>query len=438
MTPGARLQAAIEILEQALPAPLSVDATLDAYFRRRRYAGGGDRRAVRAHVYGVLRRKARLEWRLEKAGLSSSPRALVLADLIVGDGVNAEEAAGLFASSAHAPAALSGGERRAALALSGRFLDDPAMPDPVRFEYPAWLDSSLRAAFGENLAAEMAALNAQAPLDLRVNGAKTSRDQARDMLRVEKIESIPTPLAPWGLRINDPVRVHETRAFKQGLVEVQDEGSQVVALLVGARPGMTVVDYCAGAGGKTLALAAAMSERGLFRGRLVACDTDAERLERMTERLDRAGAGGIERVVLAEDAPPTNISNADRVLLDVPCSGSGAWRRDPLVKWRLDAARLAELAALQGRILTAAARLVRPGGRLIYATCSVLPEENEAPIASFLDHDNSFQIVPIAEAWRETLGGAPPARDRFLRLTPASQGTDGFFAAVLERKPSAR
>jgi 16S rRNA (cytosine967-C5)-methyltransferase len=458
MTPGARLQAAIEVLEQAFAAPLPADAILEAYFRRRRYAGGGDRRAVRARVFAALRRKARLEWNLEKIGLSPSPRAgesprassnnaplsgrlLVLADAIVGDGVNAEEAAGLFASSAHAPQALSDDERRAALALAGCPLDDPAMPDWARLEYPAWLDGSLRAVFAENLSVEIAALNAPAPLDLRVNALKGTREGARAALAAEGIDSVPTPLSPWGLRVEGPARITQSSAFKQGLVEVQDEGSQIVAALVGARLGLTVVDYCAGAGGKTLALAACMAEKSRIVGRLVACDASAERLGRAAERFARAGAGGIERVPLADgadSAPPGLAGAADRVLLDVPCSGSGAWRRDPLAKWRLDSARLAELTASQGRILAAAARLVRPGGRLVYATCSVLCEENETPIASFLDHDNPFRIVPIAEAWRASLGGEVPGNNQFLRLTPASHGTDGYFVAVLEREPSAR
>jgi 16S rRNA (cytosine967-C5)-methyltransferase len=340
------------------------------------------------------------------------------------------------------------------------------MPDWVRGEYPEWLDASLRAVFAENLAAEMAALNAPAPLDLRVNLLKSTREAARAALKAEKIETEPTPLSPWGLRVAGKSprsskmppsraagrpRVQNSRAFKQGLVEVQDEGSQVIAALVGARPGLTVVDYCAGAGGKTLALAALMARSGTLQGRLVACDLSAERLGRAAERFARAGAAAIERVPLAEEgqfALAGLMGAADRVLLDVPCSGSGAWRRDPLAKWRLDSARLAELAALQSRILAEAARLVRPGGRIVYATCSILREENEAPIASFLDHDNLYRIVPIAEAWRETPGGAvieqrmpsgmTPGGNQFLRLTPASGGTDGYFAAVLERKPSAR
>lgn len=453
MTPGARLQAAIEILDQAFVAPLPPDAILDAYFRRRRYAGSGDRRAVRARVFGVLRRKARLTWHLEKVGASPTPRLLALADLIVGDGASADEAVRLFASSPHAPEALADQECRAAAALQGGALDDPAMPDGVRLEYPQWLDGSLRAAFGDGLARAMAALNEPAPLDLRVNALKTTREAARAALAAEKIAAAPTPLSPSGLRVAGKSprsskmppsraagrpRVQETRAFRQGLVEIQDEGSQLVAALTDARPGMTVIDYCAGAGGKTLALAAAMSEGAHIRGRLIACDTSAERLERMDERLIRAGAAHVERRTLTGDAPPEGLAGAaDRVLADAPCSGSGAWRRDPLAKWRLEADRLAELIRLQQNILRAAALLVRPGGRLVYATCSVLPEENEAQIEFFLGRDHSFHIVPVAEAWRGSLEGPCPGGGSFLRLDPANHGTDGFFVAVLERGPAA-
>ncbi|MEK7246054.1 MAG: hypothetical protein AAB223_08545, partial [Pseudomonadota bacterium] len=320
MTPGARLQAAIEILEQSFAAPFPVDATLEAYFRRRRYAGSGDRRAVQERVFNILRRKARLAWHVGRiAAAVPSPRALALADLIVGELLSADEAANLFASSRHAPAPLTETERALARALEGSALDDPAMPDPVRHEYPAWLEQSLRVAFGDRMAEEMSALNRQAPLDLRVNAAKATREAAQAALAAENVAADPTPLSPSGLRVKGALRIGGTRAFKQGLVEVQDEGSQIVAALVGARPGMTVVDFCAGAGGKTLALAAAMlcascegtptgvtraQDRGARQGknagrpacakperlrfgegRLIACDTSSMRLDRMTARL---------------------------------------------------------------------------------------------------------------------------------------------------------
>ena len=438
MTPGARLQAAIEILRDSLASPLPADSVADAYFRRRRYAGSGDRRAILERIFSLLRRRARLGWHLVRAGHQGTPepRALALADLVVGDGLDGPQAAALFGSSTHAPEALSESERRVADAMTGGVLADPTMPDPVRLEYPAWLDESLRGAFGDKLAVEMGALNARAALDLRVNIAKTTREEARAALAQDGIKTEPTPLSPWGLRVRDAARIGNTHAFKAGLVEAQDEGSQIAALLVGARPSMTIIDLCAGAGGKTLALAASMGEQGRIQGRLIACDTSAERLERMIPRLARAGIDGVRRVVLKDDdfsALAEFSGAADRVLLDVPCSGSGAWRRDPLAKWRLTPETLADLCARQRRILDRAAALVRPGGRLVYVTCSVLPQENEAAVGAFISHDDGFRVVPAGEPWTEAIGVAPPAGDQFLRLSPARNGTDGFFIAVLER-----
>ncbi|MBM3565622.1 MAG: RsmB/NOP family class I SAM-dependent RNA methyltransferase, partial [Alphaproteobacteria bacterium] len=309
---------------------------------------------------------------------------------------------------------------------------DPSMPDPARLEYPAWAGGLLESAFGPRLAEEMAALNRQAPLDLRVNIARTTREAAREALAEERIETEPTPLSPWGLRVRGAARVAETAAFKKGLIEIQDEGSQIAALLVDVRPGMTAVDYCAGAGGKTLALAAMMSEKGRLNGRLVACDASAERLERMAPRLARAGAGTIE--CMSPNMVREQMSGrADRVLLDVPCSGSGAWRRDPLAKWRLSPETLSELRARQRQILAEGAALVRPGGRLAYVTCSVLGPENEDIVLAFAKDRNDFRVLPVGRADPEYLGVEVEEGNQFLRLTTARNGTDGFFIALLER-----
>jgi 16S rRNA (cytosine967-C5)-methyltransferase len=218
------------------------------------------------------------------------------------------------------------------------------------------------------------------------------------------------------------------------MVEVQDEGSQIAAQLADARPGLRVVDFCAGAGGKTLALAAAMGNRG----HLVACDVSATRLERATQRLRRAGASIVQRVPLAgarDKWVKRHAQSFDRVFVDAPCTGTGTWRRNPDAKWRLRPEDLVELAALQADILDSAQRLVKPGGRLIYVTCSLLGEENEAQIERFLAGHGDFTLLPVADVWRETIGGEPPAPGTMLRLTPARHGTDGFFVAVVQRKP---
>jgi 16S rRNA (cytosine967-C5)-methyltransferase len=224
-------------------------------------------------------------------------------------------------------------------------------------------------------------------------------------------------------------------AFREGLVEVQDEGSQLLALLTDARPGQAVVDFCAGAGGKTLALAAAMENKG----RLVACDVNQRRAERAMLRLRRAGVHNVTRRLLEGESDKwvkRHGGTFDRVLVDAPCSGSGTWRRNPDAKWRLTPAGLDELVSLQGRILDSAARLVRPGGRLVYATCSVLADEDEARVEAFLASHPNFRLIPLPEVWSAAVGGACPVEGPMLRLTPARTNTDGFFAAVMECQAS--
>ena len=222
-------------------------------------------------------------------------------------------------------------------------------------------------------------------------------------------------------------------AFKDGLFEVQDEGSQIAALLAGARPGMRVVDFCAGAGGKTLALAAGMANRG----KLVACDVSARRLERAARRLRRAGVSNVERRALTSERDKwvkRHAGGFDRVFVDAPCLGTGTWRRNPDAKWRSCPEDLAELVERQQQILRSAARLVRPGGRLVYATCSLLREEDEAQAEAFLAATPDFTLLPAARAWNETIGGASPGGEDYLLLTPARHGTDGFFVALFERR----
>jgi len=309
------------------------------------------------------------------------------------------------------------------------------MPAAARGNYPDWLEPHLLAALGRDLEREMAALQEEAQLDLRVNLLKADREAARAALAREGVEAARTRFSPVGLRVYERVPLATLDAFRGGLVEVQDEGSQLASLLVDARPGMRVVDFCAGAGGKTLALAATMQNRG----HLVACDTAARRLERATERLRRAGAGIVQRKLLASAHDPwvkRHRAGFDRVLVDAPCTGTGTWRRNPDAKWRLVPGDLADLVAVQADILDSAQRLVRPGGRLVYVTCSLLGEENEAQVERFLAAHADFALRPTADVWRETVGGECPARGAMLRLTSARHGTDGFFVAVLEKRPS--
>ena len=307
------------------------------------------------------------------------------------------------------------------------------MPRAVACDLPDWLEPHLAAVYGRRLEDEMAALNTPAPFDLRVNALKADRDDRPPRpgrrtypRRADPVVAArPAPQAPRAAR--------RDRAFKDGLVEVQDEGSQLAALLADARPGMRVVDFCAGAGGKTLALAAQMQNRG----KLVACDVAAWRLDRAGQRLRRAGISNVERRPLSSERDPWvkhHAKSFDRVFVDAPCLGIGSWRRNPDGKWRATPQDLAELVPRQRDILASAARLVKPGGRLVYVTCSLLREENEAQAEAFLAAHPDFALYPAARAWAETIGGQSPAGDDYLRLTPSRHGTDGFFVAIFERR----
>ncbi len=275
----------------------------------------------------------------------------------------------------------------------------------------------------------MAAMAEPAPLDLRVNLLKTTFTEAKAALASEGIEAEPTPYSPWGLRVAHRRAVTSGAAFQTGILEIQDEGSQLVSHLVGATPGMRVVDWCAGAGGKTLAIAMTMENKG----QIVACDVSEKRLEGAVKRLRRAGVHNVERH-LTQDGDKwvkRRAQKFDRVLVDAPCTGTGTWRRNPDGRLRLTATDLAELEPKQARILDAAERLVRPGGRLIYATCSLLREENEAQIESFCARHPAFAVIPVSQVW--SLPTPIPCADPYLVLTPKRHGTDGFFAAVLQR-----
>ncbi len=425
MTPAARVEAAVALLGEILAAPRApADALASAFFRGRRYIGAGDRRAVSELVWQVLRTRRRLRWWLDPAG--ETARLLVAASLVL-SGTSIEA---LFSGVRFGPAPLEGRERAALRRLEGQGLVDPAMPGAVRFELPDWLLPRLEARFGAALAEEMAALGRPAPLDLRVNLLRGTREAARAALAGEGIAAEPTSFSPWGLRVAGRSPLVGGAAFRSGLVEIQDEGSQLVALLAGAAPGMRVADLCAGAGGKTLAMAMAMDNRG----HLVACDVSQTRLDAAVKRLRRAGVHNAERHLLipGDKWAKRQREKFDAVLVDAPCTGTGTWRRHPDARARLAPADLDELLIRQSGILDIAAGLVRKGGRLVYATCSMLVEENEAQVSAFLARHPGFAPLPFAAAW-PAAAGPVPGDGPFLILTPHRHGTDGFFAAVLER-----
>ena len=437
MTPEGRLASALELLEEIAHLNRPADLVAGNFLKARRYIGAKDRRAISDRVWGILRRRSRLDWILENCRSTVSQRHRLLADLVLTDSMTPEDISKLCIGGSRGLEPVSQTEWALLLQLQGRELFHHNMPGWVRAEYPEWIEPRLTAAFGDRLIAEMGALRDEAPVDLRVNTLKSNRDDAFVALVKEGLRSVPTPLSPVGLRLPARIALTAQSAFRDGLVDVQDEGSQLLALLVGAKPGEAVMDFCAGAGGKTLALAACMENKG----RLVACDVNSYRAEKANLRLRRAGVHNVTRRLLEGESDKwvkRQSGSFDRVLIDAPCTGTGTWRRNPDAKWRLTPETIAELVDVQGRILASASRLTRPGGRLVYATCSLLLEENEEQISRFLAEHPDFTLLPINQVWAETIGTPCPVSGDMLRLTPASTNTDGFFAAVMQRQVKAQ
>ncbi len=458
MRPSARLQAVIEILDALGSTEQPVDRFLRDWFRARRYAGSKDRAAVAELVFTIQRRRSSLAWRMG----GDAPRRLAIAAMLL-EKDTAAELDILFDGSQYGPAVLSDDERSA--------IASPPRADAPLFvlgEFPPFLEAELRRAFPSHpvipgeaasaarpgthseasaalevgpgsrsaedallgrddsyLLAEMQALQSRAPIDLRVNTLKTTRDKLAEALHTEGFVAEPTPYSPVGLRLppgEGLSKLSATSLYEGGAFEFQDEGSQIAALLCGAKPGMRVLDMAAGGGGKTLALAAVMQNQG----EIVAYDVDRMRLVPLEPRAARAG------VTIIATGPPGG--EFDVVLVDSPCSGTGTWRRQPELRWRLTPDRLAELNALQDDLLAKAAFSVAPGGRLVYVTCSLLPVENEDRIFHFRADRPDFAVVPAAEVWRQAVGTAPPpGMDEFFRAGPLKTGTDGFFTAILQR-----
>jgi 16S rRNA (cytosine967-C5)-methyltransferase len=434
MTPEARLSAAIDLVDAILHQKRPLAHALKDWGAANRYAGSGDRNAVGNLVHDALRVKASAAWLMGAREAEVPARAVVLGMLARLRGLDVEAIAALCSGARFAPAPLEAGER-AALAAA----DLAGAPPDVAGDYPAWLDGELAASFGGDRIAEAAALAARAPLDLRCNALKIIRPEALKALG--HLAPEPTPLSPLGLRIapNAEGRVPHVQsepAFLKGAVEIQDEGSQLASLLAGARPGMQVLDLCAGGGGKTLALAAEMNNKG----QIFATDGDARRLAPIHERLSRAGVRNAQiRTPRAGVMPLDDLAGRmDLVLVDAPCTGSGTWRRHPDAKWRIRPASLDLRRGEQRAVLDQARRHVKPGGRLVYVTCSLFDAENGAQIADFLAAHPDFAVVPPA-ANAAAAGLAPLAvhaepRGLGLLLSPRRTGTDGFFVAALTRK----
>jgi len=431
MTPAARLSAAIEIIETIDADRVPAAQALKAWGTAHRFAGSGDRAAISGLVWDVLRRRASSAWIMGE----DTARARLLGMLRLERAMTPEAIATLCDGSRFAPQPLTEAERNA---LASKTLD--GAPAHVAGDYPEWLDPYFAEVFGEDRAAEAEAMASRAPLDLRVNTLKAKREKV--LASTAHLSTMPTKWSPNGLRIDLAADarnpgIHAEEAFIKGLIEVQDEGSQLAALLSAAKPGEQVIDLCAGAGGKTLALAAQMQGKG----RLIATDNDKRQLAPIHERLSRAGVHNCEvRTPKGEGDALSDIkASADLVVIDAPCTGTGTWRRNPDAKWRMRPGALEVRLKAQQEVLDRAASLIKPGGRIAYVTCSVLPVENNAQVRAFLARQPGFAILPPAEIvaalWdkAEDFAAATLQSAEGLLMTPRRTGTDGFFVSVLRK-----
>jgi 16S rRNA (cytosine967-C5)-methyltransferase len=434
MRPAAHATAAIAGIEDIVARHRPANLALADWGKANRYAGSGDRAAIGNLVYDTLRHRASAEHVMQ----AKTPRALVLGALHSAAQMSAADIESLCDGSQHAPKPLDDAERTSLNSADTR-LKAPA----VEAEMPAWIFPLFEQQFGPRAVAEGKALAERAPVDLRVNTLKAKRATVLEALA--KYDAKPTPFSNNGIRLLVPAgnkrhpNVEADAAHGRGWFEVQDEGSQIAAALSGAKPEQTILDLCAGAGGKTLAMAAAMQNRG----QIYAYDDDKVRLRPIFERMTRAGINNVEVLSAGDTAPLKTLGNRfDCVLVDAPCSGAGTWRRKADAKWRLRTDSLAKRQKEQQDVLAAAVPHVKKGGRLVYVTCSLLALENTEQVAAFLAAHSDFAIVPTAEAWASAspgvLAAKPPvsadgATDTLL-LTPHSHGTDGFFVAVMQRK----
>lgn len=426
--PG-RIAAAIAVLADIDAHKRPVAEALKAWGLNNRFAGAGDRAAIGNLVYDALRRKSSHAFAMG----SDAPRALVLSVVVREWGENIDELNASFGGDRFAPAPIDADEAAKLTAA------DPlaGAPDHVRGDVPEWVASHLAESFGEDWVGEAHDLSGRPPLDLRVNTLKANRDKAlRALGRFAPDASVTIPQGirfPAGERDSRTPNVQSEEGYIKGWFEVQDFGSQIVAALAGARGGEQVLDLCAGAGGKTLAMAAAMQNRG----QIFAYDSDRTRLAPIYDRLKRAGARNVQVRAPGEGALDDLVGKLDRVVVDAPCTGSGTWRRQPTAKWKLTPEQLAVRVEEQRAILIEAAKYLKPGGTLVYITCSVLPEENARQASAFLAENPDFTAIAGNKLWMSHFSGAR-LRARFspeggVGLTPHLTGTDGFYVIAMQR-----
>ena len=425
-----QISAAIEVLTDIFERHRPASVALADWGRGHRFAGSRDRSVIGTLVYDALRKRASLAWRMN----SETPRALCLGVIRFVWGFSPETISELCDGSQHAPSRLDDHEH---LQLKADRDTVASMPDWVSADAPEWLFQELQRAFGKAAGTEGQALAERAPIDLRVNSLKAER--ARVLKAFQKYDAAPTPFSPAGVRIPSPSpqtknpNVEAEAAHGKGWFELQDEASQIATFLSGAGPRFQVMDLCAGSGGKTLGLAALMQNTG----QIYAYDSEKQRLRPIFERLKRAGARNVQILDAGDEVSLAGLSGRmDVVFADAPCSGSGVWRRRPDAKWRLTPAALADRIEDQRNVLNLAAPLVKPGGRLVYATCSVLPSENSDQTKWFLSRWPHFREFSWREAWDSSqLSPAPSGQDSVnaLQLSPGKHGTDGFYISLFER-----
>ncbi|NRG18980.1 RsmB/NOP family class I SAM-dependent RNA methyltransferase [Rhizobiales bacterium] len=429
MKDGGRIAAAIDVLTDIESRRRPVQDALKDWGTSHRFAGSGDRVAIGNLVFDALRSKASLSFMMNDA----SPRSLALAVYGISWGGGMEGIASALEDDRHAPPPLSEeeAERLKAASLEGA-------PDWIRADVPEWLWPEFSTEFGEDAVTEGRSLASRAPIDMRLNRLKASREKL--LKRLHHLGAEPMSLSPLGLRIAPAEgagrmpHVQAEESFRKGWFELQDEASQIAALLAGAKGGDQVLDLCAGGGGKTLALAGEMENRG----QIYAYDADRLRLAPIHERLRRAGVRNVQIRDPQTGGLEDLEARMDLVFADAPCSGTGVWRRRPDSKWRLSERALGGRKAEQRDVIRTASKYVRPGGRLVYVTCSLLPSENRDQLISFLEEDRRFKPLDLKAEWGRVLGGtADRARfddSGFATLSPARSGTDGFFVSILRRE----
>ncbi len=425
---AAQLQATIELLDEITETKYPADRIMSGYFKQRRYIGSKDKAAISENLYTILRNRLRFEYILNSKDLGVHSRMLVALLLKMNDG----DLYNTFDGEKYSPKRLRPGQLERFAELDVNVIE--TAPLHVRLNVPEWIAPKLEKALGSRFEEEMIAINRSATTDIRVNTLKSSVPSVDQALADVGYVARETDLSPWGIRFEKRVSLFGLPSFKQGWFEIQDEGSQLLALLTGVKAGQKVVDFCAGAGGKTLAMAAMMENKGT----VYACDVHTKRLEQLGKRTKRAGVHNVRTHTLSSEHDKwvkKHAECADLVLLDAPCTGTGTWRRSPDSRWNLTQKNLDDLIKLQQSILQSAKRLVKPGGRLLYATCSLLTEENEEQVNKFLEANKDFEAdnFEISEPLSDY-------SDRFhntgfeVRTFPALTGTDGFYVASLKRK----